>query len=211
MKTTSFMNVPANRINIGFADNTPNGMWYDATYTPALNKYTTNYQLWVNPQTSTKPVLDSLKDAEHAFFPYYRTFYATVKSSPLIDNAYLESMGFPPRPSGGHSRHPVDNLFATISAMPMGNYTIKVMFENSDTGSSNVPAYLTGVVIYYVVSDTPVTNPNDLAYSRLATRSPYELSFDPSQRSKTAWIAGRWQNERGELGPWSNIFSIVIP
>jgi hypothetical protein len=134
-----------------------------------------------------------------------------AKADPLATNAYLEKMGFPPRPSGGRSRHPVDKFFVNLNAMPMGTYTIKVAFENRDTGSSNVPEYLTGVVLYYTVSDTPVTNPNDLAQSRLATRSPQEISFDPSQRSKTAYLAGRWQNERGELGPWSEIVSIVIP
>jgi hypothetical protein len=134
-----------------------------------------------------------------------------AKANPLATDAYLETMGFPPRPSGKHSRHPVDNLFVYLNALAIGAYTIKVAFENRDTGSSVVPEYLTGVVLYYSVSDTPITNPNDLAQSRLATRSPHEFSFDPSQRSKTAYLAGRWQNRRGELGPWSEIVSIVIP
>jgi hypothetical protein len=211
MKTTSFMNVPDNRVLIGFEPATPNGTWYDTVYTPPLNKYKATYQLWANPATSTRLALDNLKDAENDFFPLYRNFYAIAKANPLATNAYLETMGFPPRPTGGHSRHPVDRLFVHISIMPMGIYTIKVTFENSETGSSIVPDYLTGVVLYYIISDTPVTNPNDLVHSRLATRSPHEISFDPLLRGKTAYLAGRWQNQRGELGPWSSIVSIVIP
>jgi hypothetical protein len=202
---------PENRATIGFAATTPSGAWFDTAYAPKHLIYDVAFQKWADPATSTPMVLDDLKDAEEVFFPLYRTFYGTVKASPLVTNAYLEDMGFPPRPSGGHSPHPVDKLFVNINASPMGNYTIKVTFENRDTGKSNVPGYLTGVVIYYIVSDTPVTNPADLAYSRLATHSPYELGLDPTQQGKTAYLAGRWQNARGERGPWSSIIKIIVP
>jgi hypothetical protein len=210
IKTTAFMADTTNRSNIGFAANTPNGTWYDTVYTPKKNRYGAAYQLWQNPATSTKPVLDDLKDAENEFFPLYRTFYATTKSSPLVTNAYLEEMGFPPRPSGSRSPHPVDKLFININAMPMGNRVVKVTFENRDTASSIIPYYLTGAVIYFVVSDTPVTDQNDLSSSRLASHSPFDLTFDPSLRNKMLYLAARWQNQKGELGPWSEIISVVI-
>jgi hypothetical protein len=210
-KTTAFMADGNNRNNIGFASNTPSGIWYDTTYAPKLMRYNTVYQLWQNPVTSTKPVLDDLKDAESEFFSLYRVFYATVKASPLVTNAYLEDMGFPPRPSGGRSPHPVDKLFIDLNVMPMGNLIIKAAFENRDTGSSVIPEYLTGAVVYYLVSDTPVTDQNSLAFSKLATRSPLELTFEPAQRGKMVYLAARWQNRRGELGPWSEIVSCVIP
>jgi hypothetical protein len=210
-KTTAFMADGNNRDNIGFAAGTPNGAWYDTTYAPKLARYNTTYQLWQNPVTSTKPVLDDLKDAEKDFFPIYRAFYATVKASPLVTNAYLEDMGFPPRPDGGHSPHPVDKLFVDLNVMPMGNLVVKATFENRDTGSSVIPYYLTGAVVYYLISDTPVTDQNMLAFSKLATHSPLELIFEPAQRSKIAYLAARWQNRKGELGPWSEIVSCVIP
>jgi hypothetical protein len=62
-----------------------------------------------------------------------------------------------------------------------------------------------------LVSNTPVVNHNLLTHSRLASRSPLELSFDPEERGKTVYLAARWQNRRGELGPWSDIISAIIP
>ncbi|MDR1525582.1 MAG: hypothetical protein LBS79_10080 [Tannerella sp.] len=68
-----------------------------------------------------------------------------------------------------------------------------------------------GAVIYCAVSDTPVTDQNRLMQSKLVTRSPGNLDFSPGERGRIVYLAGRWQNRRGELGPWSEIVSAVIP
>ena len=62
-----------------------------------------------------------------------------------------------------------------------------------------------------MVSDTPVVDQNALFHSKLATRSPHKFAFPPEQRGKTVYLAARWQNRRGELGPWSAIVSAIIP
>lgn len=209
--TAAFMGDLDSRVAIGFGADTPNGEWYDAACKPKQTDYLAKYQMWANPVTSTVVALDDLKDAEEAFFPVYRTFYAMVKASALVTNGQLEEMGFPPRRSGGNAHHPVDKTFIDLNVVPIGNLVLNVAFEDRDTGKSNVPYYLTGAVIYYFISDTPITSQELLAYSRLATRSPFELVFDPTERGKTVYLAARWQNRRGELGPWSEIVSAVIP
>ncbi|MDR2139069.1 MAG: hypothetical protein LBP50_05940 [Tannerella sp.] len=210
-KTTEFTSVEDNRILIGFGPATPLGAWYGTTYSPGLTAYNTAYQIWDTPATSTRLALDNLKDAEHVFFPVYREFYGTVKASPLVTNAQLEAMGFPPRSSGGHSPHPVDGTFIDLILKPLGSMALSVGFVNRDTGSSFVPYYLTGAVIYYAVGETPVSDQNALPHSRLASHSPFELIFNPSERGLTVSLAARWQNRRGELGPWSDIVTAVIP
>ncbi|MDR0613092.1 MAG: hypothetical protein LBG45_06375 [Dysgonamonadaceae bacterium] len=210
-KTTAFTSVDANRILIGFGSDTPNGVWFDIAYIPKLTVYDAAYRKWDTPATSTLMALDDLKDAEKIFFPVYREFYAMAKASTIITNAYLEDMGFPPRPSGSRTPHPVDKTFITLHVKPLGNLVLSAAFEDRDTGKSIIPYYLTGAVIYYAVSDTPVTDQKELVHSQLATRSPLELIFDTTQRGKTVYLAARWQNRRGELGPWSEIIFAVIP
>jgi hypothetical protein len=210
-KTTGFMAVEDNRIAIGFGHETPYGIWFDTYYVPKQTVYSAAYATWDNPATSTPVALDDLKDAENEFFPLYHTFYGTVKASPLVTNARLEELGFPPRPSGGHSPHPVDKTFIDLFVKPLGNLVLSAAFLNRDTGSSNIPYYLSGAVIYYAVGDTPVADQNLLPYSRLASRSPFELIFEPEQRGKMVSLAARWQNRRGELGPWSEIVTVIIP
>jgi hypothetical protein len=209
--TSAFMHVIINRTAIGFAADTPNGVWYDAVYSPRLGEYNENYNVWLDPATSTVVARDNLQESEDRFFPLYRKFYGMVKASALVTNGQLEQMGFPPRPSGDKKPHPVDKTFIDLNVIPLGNLVLNVAFENRDTGESIIPYYLTGAVIYYLISDTPITNQELLAYSRLATRSPFELAFSPDDRGKIIYLAARWQNRRGELGPWSEIVSAVIP
>ena len=210
-KTSAFTAVDANRILIGFGTDTPNGAWFDTVYEPKLTVYDTMYRIWNNPVTSTLVALDDLKDAENNFFPVYRQFYGIVKALPYVTDGLLEAMGFPPRPSGNYSHHSVDRTFIDLIIKPLGNLMLSAAFINRDTGSSAIPYYLTGAVIYYTVSDTPVTDQAELSLSRLATRSPVNLIFESTQRGKTVYIAARWQNRRGELGPWSEIVSAIIP
>jgi hypothetical protein len=210
-QTNVFMSIEDNRITVGFGPNTPYGMWYDQSFTPIQSYYFSKYQIWLNPATSTRAALENLKLAEKNFFPLYREFYAFMKASPLVSNASLVAMGFPPRPDGGRSPHPVDKLFIVVHVRPLANFILEVSFSNRDTGSSMIPYFLTGAVCFYSVSDKPITNPNELTHSKLATRSHIDLVFDPLQRGKMVYIAARWQNRRGEVGPWSEIVAVVIP
>ena len=210
-KTTTFMNTGNNRALIGFEVNSQNGRWYDQTYVPKLNLYNSAYATWSNPATSTPVALENLKDAEEEFFPLYRRFHAKVIASQIVTNGQLEEMGYQPRHSGGGQHHSVDKMFIDLNVKPLGNLTAGIAFENRDTGKSTVPYYLTGAVLFYKVSDAPVTNQDELSESELATRSPHEKTFAPGDRGRYFSVAGRWQNRRGEKGPWSEIVSIIIP
>jgi hypothetical protein len=43
------------------------------------------------------------------------------------------------------------------------------------------------------------------------TDSPLEIEFDEADRGKIVWFAVRWENTRGQKGPWSEIFFAIIP
>jgi hypothetical protein len=43
------------------------------------------------------------------------------------------------------------------------------------------------------------------------TRTPYTFPFEYDQRGQTVYFALRWENTRGEKGPWSEIHSTIIP
>jgi hypothetical protein len=211
MMTVAYMANGAKRAAMGFGADTPTGVWYDTRFAQALAGYEAAYGLWANPETGTRLALDDLKAAEGAFFPLYRRFHAAVKGSPLVADSDLEGMGFPPRPAGGRTGHPVNGMFVSVEVIPVGNLVLEVRFANRDTGRAVRPYFLTGAVVYYVVSDVAVTDYRVLACSRLATRSLLRLSFAPSERGRRVYIAARWQNRRGALGPWSEIVVGVVP
>jgi hypothetical protein len=67
------------------------------------------------------------------------------------------------------------------------------------------------VEIGWTQSDTPITRWDELTHSNVDTNSPFTLSFENDQRGKTVYFALRWENTRGEKGPWSGIASAIIP
>jgi hypothetical protein len=68
-----------------------------------------------------------------------------------------------------------------------------------------------GAVIVWDIPDKPPERPEDLTRHTLASRTPHTLLFDETERGKTVYISAAWQNERGNVGNWSEIQSAVVP
>jgi hypothetical protein len=73
------------------------------------------------------------------------------------------------------------------------------------------PATYDGAVIIWDVRDTPPTNPDEMKHHIMASRTPFTLHFEETERGKTVYIGLAWQNERGILGQWSEYKSAVVP
>jgi hypothetical protein len=63
----------------------------------------------------------------------------------------------------------------------------------------------------WVIADAPPASWEELLHSAVTTRSPLTLSFEYHERGKTVYFALRWENTRGEKGPWSEIRGAIIP
>lgn len=61
------------------------------------------------------------------------------------------------------------------------------------------------------IGGTEPVNPDSMAFLAAETRPPYRADFDSPDVGKTVYFALRWVNTRGEPGPWSQIFSAVVP
>jgi len=68
-----------------------------------------------------------------------------------------------------------------------------------------------GAVIIWKISDFAPSSPDDFHGHTMASRTPHTLTFEETERGLTVWIALAWQNERGNLGQWSEFKSAVIP
>jgi hypothetical protein len=68
-----------------------------------------------------------------------------------------------------------------------------------------------GAVIVWDILDTPPAEPDNLTRHTMASKTPHALEFTEEQRGKTVYIAASWQNERGNIGQWSEIQSAVVP
>jgi hypothetical protein len=68
-----------------------------------------------------------------------------------------------------------------------------------------------GAVIIWGIRDTPPETPDQLEHHTMASRTPFTLHFDETERGKTVYVGLAWQNERGILGQWSEYKSAVVP
>jgi hypothetical protein len=73
------------------------------------------------------------------------------------------------------------------------------------------PEHYDGAVIIWAVMNSPPENVTELTRHKMVSKTPHELKVVDEERGKTVYIAAAWQNERGNIGDWSEIQSAVIP
>ena len=88
---------------------------------------------------------------------------------------------------------------------------ILVNFRVKGSAHKAKPTGYDGAVIVWGILDAPPTGPDDLVNHTMASRTPHVLTFEESQRGKTVYICAAWQNERGNIGPWSEILNAIVP
>ena len=55
-----------------------------------------------------------------------------------------------------------------------------------------------------------IPRPSELTFLATDTRTPYVAAFDGADANKVAHYMLRWENTRGETGPWSETASTTI-
>jgi hypothetical protein len=129
----------------------------------------------------------------------------------LISDEERERIGLPVYKTG-RTPSPVEKNApdCEVDTSVVGRLTIH-FFESGGNRKKGKPAGQHGVEIAWVISDTQPARWNELTNSNIDTNSPFTLVFENDQRGKTVYFALRWENTRGEKGPWSSIMSAIIP
>jgi hypothetical protein len=84
-------------------------------------------------------------------------------------------------------------------------------FEKGHKHKKAKPAGQHAVEIAWIIRDTLPTRWDELLHSVVDTSTPHTFSFENDQRGMRFYFALRWENTRGEKGPWSAIQSAIIP
>jgi hypothetical protein len=70
--------------------------------------------------------------------------------------------------------------------------------------------FFTHVSKRFFDGDSAPTDPSELTFLALDTRTPYTADYAGTDGNKTAHYMLRWVNTRGEKGPWSETASATI-
>jgi hypothetical protein len=161
-----------------------------------------------NPQTRTPAAVRKRDEARAALEQVLRPFIqGRLEHNLLVTEDDLISMGLPvhdrkPTPPKPPEDKPV------FSVQPLSEGIIGIIFGGKQHAK---PEDVHGLEVRWLISDTPPIDWSELIHSEFATRSPLKLAFEGHDRGKRIYIAGRWENSRGEKGPWTEIQSAIIP
>jgi len=88
---------------------------------------------------------------------------------------------------------------------------ILVVFKIKGAAHKAKPTGYDGAVIVWDVLDSPPASPDALTRHTMASKTPHALEFSEEERGKSVYVSAAWQNQRGNVGPWSDILRGIVP
>jgi hypothetical protein len=93
----------------------------------------------------------------------------------------------------------------------LGGYEIEIRFHDAAPATGKaIPYGYAGCLLNYAWGADQQTNTEALRDSKLMTRTPWTLSLPSAAKQSYLSCALRWQNKKGELGPWGEIQTVVV-
>jgi hypothetical protein len=175
-----------------------------------LTTYETAFEAARNPNRGKVDVLNK-NEAKEALTQSLRAFIkAYLTYNPTVSDADKENMGLPLHDG---TRTPVPAP-TTIPELEMDSSVIRqitVHFRDAGSDKRGKPAHVHGVELRWALLDNSPISVEDLTKSAFDTASPYTFAFDEMERGKALYICPRWENNKGDKGPWGEIYKAIIP
>jgi hypothetical protein len=132
-----------------------------------------------------------------------------LETKTLVTDDDRAEMGiYPPKPRTPNKK-PTSFPDAFARSNTIRELTIE--FRDHESTSRAKPHGVHGAEIRWAILDNPPKNVDELIHSDFDTRSPFTLEFKEEARGKTVWFCLRWENTRGEKGPWSEFLTAIVP
>ena len=183
--------------------------WLDNSFRPSCAKWNLAWAKYENPATRTPIITGDKNEARVIYEKFLTVLVGNLKVNTLVTDSERRALGINIRDSKP-TPAPVPVSFPVATLDTSVTMRIGISFRDSESNTAAKPKGIHGAEIKWSIADEkPLTE--DLANSAFDTRTPYTLDFADAQRGKTVWIRLRWENTRGEKGPWGNMESAIVP
>lgn len=184
----------------------------DATaLTAGQTAWQTAYAAHITAQQGALSATKAKDEARTTFESALRTAAQKVHATAKADNSLRAAVGLPPRDGvrtdvGTPLTRPVGRLEAA------GPRTLVIHFTDELTPTRPLrPPGVRGCEIYVFIGDQPPADPAGYSFLAFDTRTPYTHEHLPADAGKTATYLLRWQNTKGERGPFGRAVTAKIP
>ncbi|MDR1116189.1 MAG: hypothetical protein LBL33_08625 [Tannerella sp.] len=184
--------------------------WFESVVKPAKTGWENAWAAYQDPAQRTRVITFTKNEKRETYEKILRILVQLLKYNQRITDENRTAMGIVMRNTTGT---PV-KAPKTRPEFIIDTSTIRrliIAFWNLTGRSKAKPHGVHGAEIRWAILDHPPVSVEELVHSSFDTHSPFELAFDESERGKTVYICLRWENTRGEKGPWSEIVKAVIP
>lgn len=139
-----------------------------------------------------------------------RPLVRRIQANPGVDNAHRAALDITvadsqPTPAPPPATRPV----CRVDSGQRLRHVVHFADEATPTRRAK-PAGVRGAEVWVKIGPTPPVDPSELTFLGLDTRTPYLAEFEGEDGGKLAHYMLRWQNTRGEPGPWSETASATI-
>ena len=203
----------ANRERMDFGATTRNGKFLTEQFVPEVAAYLPVYDAWKDPAQRTHVKQVALEKAEEKLRAVTRKLYMNcIKNSLSVTETDLAAMSLPV-PSGERHHSPVARRAPGFRFEQLDGHRVEVdFFDIESENKRGKPAGQHGIEFKLIVlkekREVTIAEMNESVFD---TNPPYIFEGTDGQQGDYLMICGRWENTRGEKGPWSEIFVAVIP
>lgn len=147
---------------------------------------------------------DTVKKTMRQFVQEY------LRHNHRVSDEDLDRMGLPVYDKKLTSR-PRPESRATLSARASNSRQHILFALSQQTGKKTKPADAYIVKYVWEIRDTAPTSPDELRHAFFSRRTTHIFDYDEADRGKKVYYAVRYENAKGEEGPWSEMICLLIP
>jgi len=182
-----------------------------ATLQADQTAWTRDYPAHTQAETTSRAARQTKQETRAKVETDVRASVKKINATPAVTDAQRSTLGLKPHAAvriavAQPATRPIGRLEAT------GHATLTIHFTDAATPALKAkPHGIHGCEVWSHVGDPAPADPSGFAFIALDTRTPYVDEHPSADAGKSVQYMLRWQNTKGEHGPWSDVIVGKIP
>lgn len=176
----------------------------------AYDEFETAYAAAINPATRTRSAIEAKNIKKAAMIGEIRPLAMQIKLNDAVANADKLDLGLTLSDGTITSiAAPSTQPIIMIVGATAQQQALRVV-DSATPQSRAKPAGTTGLQLFGKAATSGPVSLDDCKFVGFITKQPFVVNWQAADVGKTAFYYGRWQNAKGEVGPWSLVASFTI-